>query len=98
MALYRVYLMDDAEFVQQTAAVECVSDADAVEHARTLIRHGGPVQLWTDDAQPGALIGWFQSQPGPFSAALVRRSRARSASGSHPVLTPLMQSRQMCLA
>lgn len=77
MARYRVYLMDEAEFVQKTAAVECGSDAEAMDYARTLIRKGGPVDLWTDDTVVTALIGWFRPRSGPLSGALVRRARTR---------------------
>ncbi|MGI4793250.1 MAG: hypothetical protein ACRYG8_04025, partial [Janthinobacterium lividum] len=77
MARYRVYLMDEAEFVQKTAAVECGSDAEAMAYARTLIRQGGPVDLWTDDVVVTAMIGWFRPRSGPLSGALVRRARTR---------------------
>ena len=77
MARYRVYLMDEAEFVQKTAAVECGSDAEAMAYARTLIRQGGPVDLWTDDVAVTALIGWFRPGQGLLSGALVRRARTR---------------------
>ncbi len=93
MARYRVYLMDEADFVQKTTAVDCASDAEAVDYARTLIKRGGPVNLWTDDAAVTALIGWFR--PGPLSGALVRRSWPRSASGGLPVARPLPG---LCLA
>ena len=79
MARYRVYLMDEARFVQKTALVECGSDADAMAQARTLIRLGGTVTLWTDDAASTALIGWFRRDGTPFSNALVRRARVRPA-------------------
>ncbi len=98
MARYRVYLMDEAEFVQKTVAVECDCDADAVAHARTLIRQGGRVDLWTDEVPDTALIGWFRSEPEPFSGALVRRSRARPAPGNPPTIRPVTGWRRMCVA
>ena len=99
MARYRVYLMDEADFVQRTAAIECGSDADAVDHARTLIRDGGQVRFWTDNAAATALIGWFRPHPEPFSAALVRRSRVRSAPGNAPAARPpVARFRRMCPA
>ncbi len=98
MARYRVYLMDEAEFVQKTALAECGSDADAVDYARTLIRRGGTVSLWTDDAAPTALIGWFRSEAGPLNSALVRRSRVRPAPRNPPETRPVAERRRMCLA
>ena len=94
MARYRVYLVDEAEFVQRTAAVECESDAEAMAYARTLIRKGGPVDLWTDDAAVTALIGWFRPRSGPLSGALVRRARTRWSRRGPVVQAP----RQMCHA
>ena len=98
MARYRVYLMDEAEFVQKTALIECDNDADAVAHARTLIRRGGTVSLWTDDATPTALIGWFRPEAEPFGNALVRRSRIRPSPGRVPGTRPVARRRRMCLA
>ena len=94
MARYRVYLTDEAEFVQKTAAVECDSDAEAMAYARTLIRAGGSVDLWTDDAAVTALIGWFRPRPGLLSGALVRRVRTR-----WPQRGPVAEApRRMCHA
>ena len=97
MARYRVYLMDEAEFVQKTAAAECASDAEAVDYARTLIRHGGRVDLWTDDVPPTALIGWFRPDAEPFSGALVRRTRVRPAPGGQPRINPVTERRRICV-
>ncbi len=94
MARYRVYLVDEAEFVQRTAAVECESDAEAMAYARTLIRQGGSVDLWTDDAAVTALIGWFRPRSGPLSGAVVRRARTRWSQSGPVARAP----RQMCHA
>ncbi len=98
MARYRVYLMDEAQFVQGTAVVECAGDADAVDHARTMIRPGGRVDLWTDDVLPSGLIGWFHSDSDPFSFALVRRIRVRPTRGNPPATRPVVEWRRLCLA
>ncbi len=94
MARYRVYLMDEAEFVQKTAAVECESDAEAIAYARTLIRQGGAVDLWTDDVTVTALIGWFRPHSGPLNGALVRRARTQWLQRGPVAQAP----RQMCHA
>ena len=94
MARYRVYLVDEAEFVQSTAAVECESDAEAMAYARTLIRPGGSVDLWTDDLAVTALIGWFRPRSGLLSSALVRRARTRWSQRSPVAHAP----RLMCYA
>ncbi len=77
MPRYRIYLMDEAEFVQKTATVECRCDTDAMDHARTLIRREGRVDLWIDDLPTSAMIGWIRPGSEPFDSALVHRSRSR---------------------
>ncbi len=98
MPRYRIYLMDEAEFVQKTAAVECHCDADAMDHARTLIRRDGRVELWTDDLPANAMIGRIRPGSEPFHSALVHRSRSRPAPGRPRATTPVAEWRQMCMA
>ena len=98
MPRYRVYLMDEAEFVQKTALADCDNDVDAVAYARTLIRRNGTVSLWTDDAIPTALIGWFRPTDEPFSNALVRRFRIRPSSSHAPGTRPIAKQHRMCPA
>ena len=80
MGRYRVYLSDAAEFIQQSLVIENSSDEEAIEHARTLIKDGGRVDLWGSPDMIGPLIGSLQVNPGPLSFALVRRIRPVSPS------------------
>ncbi len=77
MALYRVYLSDAADLVQRTVSIDCGSDDEAVDHARTLIKAGGEVEVWNRDTTTGPLIGLLASTPGAMSSALVKRSAHR---------------------
>ena len=74
MALYRVYLSDAANLVQQIVRIDCGSDGEAVDHARTLIKAGGEVEVWDGDTTAGPLIGSLASTQGAMSSALVKRS------------------------
>ena len=74
MALYRVYLSNAADLVQRTISIDCGSDDEAVDHARTLIRTGGEVEVWNGDTTNGPLIGLLASTQGAMSSALVKRS------------------------
>ena len=98
MPRYRIYLMDEAQFIQKTTTVECHCDADAMDQARTLIRRGGRVELWIDALPTNAMIGWIRPGSRPFDSALVHRSRSRPAPGSPPVTKPVAERRRMCMA
>ena len=74
MARYRVCLSDAADFVQETVSIDCQSDDEAVDYARTLIKAGGQVDVWNSDLTVGPLIGSFALNPGILGSALVRRS------------------------
>ncbi len=74
MAFYRVYLSDAADLVQQTVSIDCGSDGEAVDHARTLIKAGGEVEVWNGDTTDGPLICSLASMQGAMSSALVKRS------------------------
>ena len=65
MPRYRIYLMDEAEFIQKTAAVECHCDAEAMDHARTLIRRDGRVAPHRDERLDPARIQAVPQRPGP---------------------------------
>ena len=80
MARYRVYLSDDAEFVQKTVVVECSNDNEAIDHARTLIKAEGQVELWGSETTTGPLVGSLQLHPGVLSSAWVRRIRSSPVS------------------
>ena len=56
MAYYRIYLSDAAEFIQQSLTIESVDDERAIEHARTLIKSGGQVDLWGSPGMTWPLI------------------------------------------
>ena len=98
MPRYRIYLMDEAEFVQKIATVECHCDADAMDQARRLIRRGGRVELWIDALPTNAMIGWIRPGSHPFDSALVHRSRSRPAPGGPPATQPVAPPRWMCLS
>lgn len=74
MAQYRIYLSDEANFVQKAVGCDYPTDDDAVAYARTLIKAGGRVEIWTEDTLITPLLGSISHKPGPLSAALLRRS------------------------
>ena len=98
MPRYRIYLLDEADFVQKTAPVECHCDADAMDYARTLIRRDGRVELWIDALPTDAMIGWIRPESEPFDRALVHRSRSRPAPDGPRVTKPVAERRRMCMA
>ena len=98
MPRYRIYLMDEADFVQKTATVECHCDADAMNHARTLIRRDGRVELWIDALPINAMIGWIRPGSAAFDSALVHRSRSRPAPRHPRAIKPVAERRRMCTA
>ena len=83
MGLYRLYLSDAGNFLQRTVVVECSSDMEAVDHARTLIKVGGRIDLWSSDGVTGPWIGSPRSRVETLSFAYVKRI------GSRPMATPL---------
>lgn len=75
MAQYRIYLSDQDNFVQRAVSGEFETDGAAVEHARTLVKDGGQVDVWGDEMGASPLVGSFRVSEGRLNAALVRRSR-----------------------
>ena len=77
MAHYRVYLANHADLVQKAVSVDCETDDEAVDYARTLIKPGGQASFWNSDTSDRLLIGSLPMNPGPSDTAAVRRALRR---------------------
>ncbi len=75
MARYRLYLSDAADYVQESVSIDCQSDDEAIDVAKTLIKAGGQVEVWNSDMTAGPLVGSLMLNPGILSSALVKRCR-----------------------